>query len=117
MSAIEKQVLSPPVTAPAPVPATQLEDAPTPPARPKWHKYATPALVLLLTAGLVVTITWDWNAWEGGPSEQITDDASGRGDLTPLSTNVAGIVWDGRVSHFPQAHNGHPTADLADTKY
>src|SRR6266403_49222 len=85
MSAIEKPVLTPPVTAPAPVPATQLEHASTPPARPKWQKYATPALVLLLTAGLVVTITWNWNAWEGGRSEQITDDASVRGDLTPRS--------------------------------
>ncbi len=117
MSAIEKPVLTPPVTAPAPVPATQLEHAPTPPARPKWHKYATPALVLLLTAGLVVTITWNWNAWEGGRSEQITDDASVRGDLTPLSTKVAGIVRDVRVSDFQQVRKGDPIAELEDSDY
>ncbi len=111
MSAIEKPVLTPPVTAPAPVPATQLEHAPTPPARPKWHKYATPALVLLLTAGLVV------NAWEGGRSEQITDDASVRGDLTPLSTKVAGIVRDVRVSDFQQVRKGDPIAELEDSDY
>src|SRR5258707_12424099 len=117
MSAIEKPVLTPPVPAPAPVPATQLEHAPTPPARPKWHKYATPALVLLLTAGLVVTITWNWNAWEGGRSEQVTDDASVRGDLTPLSTKVAGIVRDVRVSDFQQVRKGDPIAELEDSDY
>src|SRR5882757_382013 len=117
MSAIEKPVLTPPVTAPAPVPATQLEHASTLPARPKWHKYATPALVLLLTAGLVVTITWNWNAWEGGRSEQITDDASVRGDLTPLSTKVAGIVRDVRVSDFQQVRKGDPIAELEDSDY
>src|SRR5260370_1806083 len=117
MSAIEKPVLTPPVTAPAPAPATQLEHVSTPPARPKWQKYATPALVLLLTAGLVVTITWNWNAWEGGRSEQVTDDAYVHGDLTPLSTKVAGIVRDVRVSDFQQVRKGDPIAELEDTNY
>jgi membrane fusion protein, multidrug efflux system len=117
MSAIEKPVLTPPVTTPTPVPATQLEHASTPPARPKWQKYATPALVLLLTAGLVVTITWNWNAWEGGRSEQVTDDAYVRGDLTPLSTKVAAIVRDVRVSDFQQVHKGDPIAELDDSDY
>jgi len=74
-------------------------------------------LVLLLTAGLVVTITWNWNAWEGGRSEQITDDASVRGDLTPLSTKVAGIVRDVRVSDFQQVRKGDPIAELEDSDY
>jgi membrane fusion protein, multidrug efflux system len=117
MSAIEKPVLTPPVTAPAPVPATEQEHASTRPARPKWQKYATPALVLLLTAGLVVTITWNWNAWEGGRSEQVTDDAYVRGDLTPLSTKVAGIVRDVRVSDFQQVRRGDPIAELEDSDY
>src|SRR5258706_16370813 len=117
MSDIEKPVLAPPLTAPGPVAATQLEHASTLPARPKWQKYATPALVLLLTAGLVVTITWNWNAWEGGRSEQITDDASVGGDLTPLSTKVAGIVRDVRVSDFQQGRKGDPVAELEDSDY
>jgi len=74
-------------------------------------------LVLLLTAGLVVTITWNWNAWEGGRSEQVTDDASVRGDLTPLSTKVAGIVRDVRVSDFQQVRKGDPIAELEDSDY
>src|SRR5260370_31445901 len=114
MSAIEKQVVPPPVTAPAPVPATETEQASAPPARQKWQKYATPALVVVVKAGLVVTITGNWNAWEGGRSEQLTDDASVRGDLTPLSTKVAGIVRDVRVSDFQQVRKGDPIAELED---
>ena len=53
-----------------------------------------PALVLVLTAAIVVTITRNWNAWEGGRIEQVTNDAFVRGDVTPLSTKVAGIVRD-----------------------
>jgi membrane fusion protein, multidrug efflux system len=117
MSAIEKPVLTSPVTTPAPVPAAQQEHAPVPPARPKWQKYATPALVILLAAGLVFTITWNWNAWEGGRVEQVTDDAYVRGDLTPLSTKVAGIVRDVKVSDFQQVRKGDLIAELDDSDY
>src|SRR5690349_336692 len=117
MSAIEKPVLASPVSTPVPVPAAQQEHSLAPPARPKWQKYATPALVTLLAAGLVVTITWNWNAWEGGRIDQVTDDAYVRGDLTPLSTKVAGIVRDVKVSDFQQVRKGDPIAELDDSDY
>ena len=117
MSAIEKPVLTPPVTTPAPVHAAQQEHALAPPTRPKWQKYATPAFVMLLAAGLVATITWNWNAWEGGKIEQVTDDAYVRGDLTPLSTKVAGIVKDVKVSDFRQVHKGDLLVELEDDDY
>src|SRR5690349_11387529 len=116
MSAIEKPVLTPPVTTPAPVPA-QPEHAAALPTRPKWQKYATPTLVLLLAVGLVATITGNWNAWEGGRVEQVTDDAYVRGDLTPLSTKVAGIVKDVKASDFQQVHKGDLLAELEDDDY
>jgi hypothetical protein len=56
MSAIEKPVLSPPVTTPARGPAVQREHAPTPLTRSKWQKFAIPALVVLLAAATVATI-------------------------------------------------------------
>lgn len=96
---------------------TQPEHAPAPPARPKWQKYVTPALVVLLAAALVVTISRNWNAWEGGKIEQVTDDAYVRGDLTPLSTKVAGIVRDVEVSDFQQVHKGDLIAELEDSDY
>jgi membrane fusion protein (multidrug efflux system) len=131
MSAIEKPVLTPAVTAPAPVPAAQQEHAPAPPARPKlhcddphfvepvgrWRKYATPALVLLLAAALVITIARNWNAWQGGRIEQVTDDAYVQGDLTPLSTRVAGIVKDVKVSDYQKVHKGDLLVQLEDDDY
>jgi membrane fusion protein, multidrug efflux system len=116
MSAIEKPVLTPPVTTPAPVSA-QPEHAAAVPTRPKWQKYATPALVLLVAVGLVATIAGNWNAWEGGKTEQVTDDAYVRGDLTPLSTKVAGIVREVKVSDFQYVHKGDLIAELDDNDY
>jgi membrane fusion protein, multidrug efflux system len=116
MSAIEKPVLTPPVTTPAPVSA-QPEHAAAVPTRPKWQKYATPALVLLVAVGLVATIAGNWNAWEGGKTEQVTDDAYVRGDLTPLSTKVAGIVREVKVSDFQHVHKGDLIAELDDNDY
>ena len=65
-----------------------------------------PALIVLLAAAVVFTITRNWNSWEGGRIEQVTDDAYVRGDLTPLSTKVAGIVRDVKVSDYQQVHQG-----------
>jgi membrane fusion protein (multidrug efflux system) len=74
-------------------------------------------LVLLLAAAVVITITWNWNGWEGSRVEQVTDDAYVRGDLTPLSTKVAGLVRDVKVSDFQQVHSGDILVDLQDDDY
>jgi len=100
------------------VSASQPEHAAAQPkARWPWLKYATPILVLLLAAAVVVTITRDWNAWEGGRIEQVTDDAFVRGDLTPLSTKVAGIVRNVKVSDFQRVHTGDLLVELQDDDY
>jgi membrane fusion protein (multidrug efflux system) len=78
---------------------------------------AVPALVLVLAAAIVVTITRNWNAWEGGRIEQVTDDAFVRGDVTPLSTKVAGIVRDVKVSDFQQVQKGDLLVALQDDDY
>jgi len=54
-----------------------------------WKQYVTPLLVVALALAVFIAITRNWNAWEGGKVEQVTDDAYVRGDLTPLSTKVA----------------------------
>ncbi len=105
-------------TVPAPTPATQPEHPPAQPqARWPWLKYATPILVLLLTAAVAITITRDWNAWEGGRIEQVTDDAFVRGDLTPLSTKVPGIVRRVMVTDFQRVHAGDLLVELQDDDY
>ena len=103
---------------PAPIPAAPIEHTqPQPKARWPWLKYATPILVVLLAAAVVITLTRNWNAWEGGRIEQVTDDAIVRGDLTPLSTKVPGIVQSVRVSDFERVHSGDLLVELQDEDY
>src|SRR5580704_3345091 len=106
--------------APTPAPSQVPQSQPVPPkakSRWEWLKYATPILVLLLAAAVIITITRDWNAWEGGRIEQVTDDAFVRGDLTPLSTKVAGIVRSVKVSDFQRVHGGDLIVELQDDDY
>jgi membrane fusion protein, multidrug efflux system len=95
----------------------QPQPAPAPQGKPWWQKSAVPALALVLAAALVVTITRNWNAWEGGRIEQVTDDAFVRGDVTPLSTKVAGIVKEVRVSDYQQVQKGDLLVALEDDDY
>jgi len=107
-----------PASAPEPAqPATQPERAPTPAGRPKWLKYFTPIAVVLLAAVIMFTISWNWNSWEGGRIEQVTDDAYVRGDITPLSTKVAGIVRDVQVADYQAVRKGDLLVELEDDDY
>jgi membrane fusion protein, multidrug efflux system len=107
--------------APAQSPVDTTEHAGHPSAQPNthwpWLKYVTPVAVLLLAAALVVTLTRNWNAWEGGRIEQVTNDAVVRGDLTPLSTKVPGIVRSVRVSDYQKVHAGDVLVELEDDDY
>ena len=96
---------------PAPAKAPEPEQ---PQAKPKakWQKFVVPALIVLVAALILATITWNWNAWEGGRVDQVTDDAYVRGDLTPLSTKVAGIVRDVKVTDYQQVHKGELIVEL-----
>ena len=83
----------------------------------KWQKYGTPALVILLALAIVFTITHNWNSWEGGRIEQITNDAYVRGDLTPLSTKVAGLVQEVKVGDYQQVRRGDVLVQLEDQDF
>jgi len=104
-------------SAPAPVKKAEPQVPEEPKPKPKWQKFVVPALVVLLAAAIVVTISWNWNAWEGGRIEQVTDDAYVRGDITPLSTKVAGIVRDVRVTDYQAVHKGDLIAELEAEDY
>src|SRR5215475_2713583 len=118
MTSSSKAVMAPsPAPAERPAQAAQPAAAPTPPQKPKWLKYGTPLVVLLLAAAVVVTLTWNWNAWEGGRIEQATDDAYVRGDLTPLSTKVAGIVREVKVSDYQSVKQGDLLVELEHDDY
>ena len=83
----------------------------------RLKKYVTPLLVVALALAVLITITRNWNAWEGGKVEQVTDDAYVRGDLTPLSTKVAGIVRTVHVADFQRVHKGELIVELQDDDY
>src|SRR5216683_2893397 len=112
-----------PVSAESAVPVTK----PLPPESGKpaasshssvgWKKYVTPLLVVALALAVLITITRNWNAWEGGKVDQVTDDAYVRGDLTPLNTKVSGIVRTVGVADYQQVHKGDLLVELQDDDY
>src|SRR5580704_3584342 len=105
-------------SASTPAPAhTAAPEHTTAPPQPKWRKFLVPALVVLLAVAVVITITRNWNSWEGGRIEQVTDDAYVRGDLTPLSTKVPGLVRDVKVSDYQEVHQGDLLVALDDDDY
>ncbi len=97
--------------------STGLEHPSGQPAKPRWQKYVTPLLVVLLAIALVATITRNWNAWEGGRVDQVTDDAYVRGDITPLGTKVAGIVREVKVSDYQEVRKADILLELEDDDY
>jgi membrane fusion protein (multidrug efflux system) len=71
----------------------------------------------MLALAVLITITRNWNGWEGGKVEQVTDDAYVRGDLTPLSTKVTGIVRTVNVADYQQVRKGDLLVELQDDDY
>ena len=82
-----------------------------------WQRLGTPLIVLVLALAVVVTITRNWNGWEGARTEQATNDAYVRGDLTPLSTKVPGIVREVKVNDYQIVHKGDILVQLDDDDY
>jgi multidrug efflux pump subunit AcrA (membrane-fusion protein) len=108
------------VPTPQPAPGAEVPDdkaEATAQLTPKWRKYLTPILVLLLAAVVVATVTRSWNSWVGDRIEQVTDDAYVHGDITPLGTKVAGIVREVRVSDYQQVHKGDLLVELEDNDF
>jgi membrane fusion protein, multidrug efflux system len=106
---------SPPVPA-GPEPKSEPAHAPAHPSS-KFRKYLTPLLVVLLAAAIVLTLAWDWNSWEGGRAVETTDDAYVRGDITPLSTKITGLVKEVAVSDYQSVHRGDLIVQLDDDDF
>src|ERR1700723_606399 len=100
----------------SPASPTRVEHEP-PRVKATWQKYGAPVLVLLLALAVLIALTRNWNAWEGGKIEQVTNDAYVRGDLTPLSTKVAGIVRAVDVADYQRVHKGDLLFELQDDDF
>src|ERR1700758_1834866 len=109
---------SAPAPAPSAVPPAPrvVEQVPSH-SKPAWQQYGTPLIVLLLALAVIVTITRNWNGWEGGRIEQVTNDAYVRGDLTPLSTKVPGLVREVKVNDYQRVRKGDLLVQLDDDDY
>jgi membrane fusion protein, multidrug efflux system len=105
------------VPAAKPLPPKTDTDEAVPRRGARWKNYVIPIFVVLLAVAVLITITRNWNAWEGDKVEQVTDDAYVRGDLTPLSTKVAGIVRVVDVADYQQVHKGDLLVELQDDDY
>jgi membrane fusion protein, multidrug efflux system len=102
---------------PQPVPPKMSTDEAVARRGARWQSYITPILVVILALAVLITITRNWNAWEGGKVDQVTDDAYVRGDVTPLSTKVTGIVRSVNVADYQQVHKGDLIVELEDDDY
>ena len=106
---------------PTPVARPQPHETDTDKAVPRsgarWQSYVTPIVVVLLALAVLITLTRNWNTWEGDKVDQVTDDAYVRGDLTPLSTKVTGIVRAVNVADYQQVHKSDLLVELRDDDY
>jgi membrane fusion protein (multidrug efflux system) len=85
--------------------------------RKNARQWLVPGLVLLMAAAILLMITGNWNRWVSGRTEQKTDDAYVRSDLTPLSTKAAGLVASVPVSDYEAVKAGQLLVQLRDDDF
>src|SRR5215471_614055 len=83
----------------------------------RWTRWLVPAVILLMSAGILILITGNWNRWVGDRTWQSTDDAYVHADLTPLSTKVAGLVAAVAVSDYQPVKTGDLLVQLRDDDF
>jgi membrane fusion protein (multidrug efflux system) len=101
---------------------SKMSDSPKPNASPRrfleWMKrQSVPVVILLIAGGLVLFISGNWNIWASGRTQQTTDDAFLRADLTPLSTKVAGLVASVEVADYQEVKAGDLLVRLRDEDF
>src|SRR5262249_41087982 len=83
----------------------------------RWKRWLVPAIILLMSAGILILISGNWNQWVGDRTWQSTDDAYVWADLTPLSTKVAGLVATVAVSDYQPVKAGDLLVQLRDDDF
>ena len=91
------------------------------PKRARSHKtfwfIGVRAFILLLIAGLILIVAYEWNWWVGSAVLQTTDDAYLQADTTPLAAKVSGYVRAVHVQDFQRVHAGDSIVDIVDDDY
>ncbi|MCW3100806.1 MAG: Type secretion system, rane fusion protein LapC [Chthonomonadaceae bacterium] len=102
----------------APGTATSSEENAEPKSRLRsLFRLFVPLLILLLAGIVLFRIAGSWNAWSGEQSDQRTDDAYLRADITPLSTRVSGTVVKVAVEDYQQVKAGDLLVQIKNTDY
>ena len=83
----------------------------------RLKQFVVPAATLLMAAAILFLIAGNWNTWASERVAQTTDDAYVRADLTPLSTKVAGLVANVRVSDYQSVKAGDLLVQLRDDDF
>src|ERR1700721_432274 len=76
-----------------------------------------PLIVLLAAAGLLFGIAGHWTGWQENRSDQETDDAYLKADMTPLSTRISGTVRRVSVGDYQNVKAGQRLVELDDDDY
>jgi membrane fusion protein, multidrug efflux system len=80
-------------------------------------RWVIPGITVLLALLVLLLISSQWNWWVGWRTEQNTDDAYVRADVTPLSTKVAGLVAQVMVNDYQRVKTGDLIARLQDDDF
>lgn len=80
----------------------------------RFRSWLIPTTIAAMAIGLIVLISGNWTTWNGSRAAQTTDDAYVRGDLTPLSTKVAGLVASVEVADYQAVKAGDLLVRLQD---
>lgn len=83
----------------------------------RWAGTGIRLFILLLVAGLVVMVAYEWDWWVGSAAEQSTDDAYLHADLTPLAAKVPGYVSQVPVQDFQKVKAGDLLVEIVDSDY
>jgi membrane fusion protein (multidrug efflux system) len=106
--------------------ASDVPDAPAPPAAPPpaaqprarhWFGIGLRLYVLLVAAGLVAVVAYEWDWWVGSATLQTTDDAYLWSDTTPLAAKVPGYVHRVTVRDFQTVRAGDVLVEIVDDDY
>lgn len=80
-------------------------------------RWLIPGITVAFALLVLLLISTQWNWWVGWRTEQKTDDAYVRADVTPLSTKVAGLVAEVMVNDYQRVKAGDLIARLQDDDF
>jgi membrane fusion protein (multidrug efflux system) len=99
--------------APKPEPEAKPAQRPAASRLPSW---AVSLVILFVAAGIFLLVYGNWNEWESGKTDQTTNDAYVRADVTALSTKATGLLARIEVAEY-QHKAGQLIASLRNEDY